>query len=313
MILLIGIDGYSWAWADALRERGFDTAPLLSPKPVSWLAWNTIGTGVEAQTWGITENPNSYVTFGRKGGRRPPYLWERVQAAGGRLVIANWPFVIQAGPTRGVLVCGYPAGREHFVYPASEQVWWNYHELDFSNEHELARAGPEVRKRLLAIEPAEHVGACARRRKWLMQRFVAGVERHNPTLAFLGIMDLDRLSHYAYSAMQDEEQRAAIIAGICDVIDEITGVFKPEATIIFSDHGLDCSVPPQADGRGEGHGTNLPASQRGVLALKQEGYSLPSEAAALIDVAPMVLRRFGIDHNLSGIDRSVSAEEKNHD
>jgi len=310
MILLIGIDGYSWAWSGALRHRGFDVAPLLAPKPVSWLAWNTLGTGVDASTWGLTENPNSYVEFGRRGKQRPLYLWERLQAAGGRLVIVNWPFLIRPGPTAGVLVSGYPAGRQHFVQPPQEQ--WSYEDLDFSNEHELAVAGNDVRKKLLQTAAKEHVEGCADRRERLVRTFIAGVRRHEPMLAFLGIMDLDRLCHYAYSAMQDGGARAAIIAGILDSVENVVDALEPEATIVFSDHGLDCSAAAQPDGRGRGHGSDLPESLRGVLALKQSTYSLRSEEAAQIDLAPMVLKRCGIGHNLSGIDRSVPAEEKKH-
>jgi len=289
MILLIGLDGYSWTWEGAIRERGFDVAPLLSPQPVSWLGWNTIGTGVDASTWGLTADPRTYSTFGRSGKERPPYLWERLDAAGEQVVIVNWPFVINPGLSNGVLVCGYPAGRIGFVRPLRERDRWSYKDLDLSNAYELATAGPAVRQQLLRMAPAEHIAACSQRRGRLETRFIAEVKRHKPTLAFVGLMDLDRLCHYAYASMQSARERAAIIASVLDSVDRVVAALEPDVTILCSDHGLDCSAPAQEDGRGQGHGLGLPDSFRGILALKQNGHALPLGEAVQIDVASMVL------------------------
>lgn len=299
MILLIGLDGYSWSWAGKLRARRFAVAPLLSPQPVSWLSWNTLGTGVDASTWGLTLDPRSYSMFGRSRRQRPRYLWEHLEAAGKQSVIVNWPFLIGPQMNRGVLVGGYPATRQAFVLPQDEQERWSYDDLDMSNEYDLAAAGPAVRQRLLMMEPETHVVACAERRLRLTDRFIAEVKRHEPTLAFLGIMDLDRLCHYAYRAMQDEKRGATIIASVLGAIDNVVEALKPEATIICSDHGLDCSAPAQGDGRGQGHDVGLPDSLRGVLALKDDGCSLPSGEAEHTEFAPMVLDRCGV--NIPGL------------
>ena len=304
MILLIGLDGYSWSWEGALRERGFDVAPLLSPHPVSWLGWNTIGTGVEASTWGLTADPKTYAAFGRSGKERPPYLWERLDDAGERVVIVNWPFVINPHLSNGVLVCGYPAGRIGFVQPLRERDRWTYEDLDLSNAFELATVGPAVRQRLLRMAPQEHITACTQRRGRLEESFIAAVKRQKPTLAFLGIMDLDRLCHYAYSSMQSDTERATIIAGVLDSVEHVVEALEPEATILCSDHGLDCSAPAQADGRGQGHDLGLPDSLRGILALKQDGLSLPSAEAAQIDVASMVQNRIS---EFGGVDMAAES------
>ncbi len=295
MILLIGLDGYSWTWAGALREAGFDVAPLLSPQPVSWLGWNTIGTGVDASTWGLTADPQSYLKTGRSGKPRPRYLWERLDAAGKKSVIVNWPFLIRPQMSGGVLVGGYPARRQAFVLPQEEQERWRFRDLDLSNEYELRTAGPAVRQRLLAIDGGEHVRTCRDRRLRLVERFICEVKRHEPTLCFLGIMDLDRLCHYAYREMQDEKRRAAIIAGVLGDVENIVAALEPVATIICSDHGLDCSVSAQVGGRGRGHDVGLPDSLRGVLALKDNGASLPAGEASQTEVAPMVLVRCGVN------------------
>jgi hypothetical protein len=304
MILLVGLDGYDWRWAEYLVRAGYSVAPLYSPVPLSWVAWNTIGTGVDASSWGASDNPVDYLEFSRERIPRPPYLWERMAESGQAALVVNWPFVLTPQPFYGTLVCGYPAPETHYVIPADQAGCWDYQELDLSAR--WMEASEEEKVRLLALPPHEHLRRCAVLRNRLALRVIEQAQRTAPALVVLGIMSCDRLSHYANAGMLDEQFRAELLVGLTETVGMVEQALRPECTILFSDHGLDLEAPARTGGSGyTTHAIELPDSMTGVLALKRSGYKLPTMTAQQIDVAPMVLNRVGISHDLTGTDRSV--------
>jgi len=304
VILLVGLDGYDYRWAGVLEQAGYSVAPMHAPVPLSWVAWNTIGTGIDAKSWGVSDNPVDYLEFNRERIPRPPYLWERMAVSGQAALAVNWPFVLTPQPFYGTLVCGYPAPETHYVIPADQADQWDYRELDLSAR--WMEASEEQKARLLALPAREHLRNATVLRNRLALRVIEQAQKTAPAMTALGIMDCDRLSHYANAGMLDEQFRAELLVGLTEMVAMVERALQPECTILFSDHGLDLDAPARTGGPGyTTHAVELPDCQTGVLALKRSGYKLPAMTAQQIDVAPMVLNRLGIGHELAGIDRSV--------
>ncbi len=308
MILIIGLDGYDYRWAESLEQAGYSAMPMFAPVPLSWVAWNTIGTGVDASSWGVSHDPKDYIEFARERFPRPPYIWETMADHRQSALIVNWPFVLTPQRLYGVLVCGYPAPKTRFVMPPNRAPEWDWSELDLSAIYGEANEQEKAAMREMPLE--EKLKNSVDRQHSLAQRFIAQAQQLQPALGFLGITDCDRLSHHAHAGMVEKGFRDNLLLGLIETVQMVEAALQPECIIIVSDHGLDLEAPLHPGGRENvTHSVHLPDSRAGILALKQEGYGLPTgQVAEQIDLAPMILNRLGIAHELLGVDRSLLKE-----
>ena len=179
MILVVGLDGYPWAWADRLREAGFCTNRLFSPHAQSAPAWNSLMSGLRAESHGFKGLPMQGV---RDTGQRISYVWDHLLAAGKQTVAVAIPFIFPPMLMR-LHVCGYPADPQNYVYPKAGAQAWPFEILDLCNAYH--GIGP----REFHVLPDEELLATAKRnRHAIAHRFRCEFERGNqPSLSLIHI------------------------------------------------------------------------------------------------------------------------------
>jgi predicted AlkP superfamily phosphohydrolase/phosphomutase len=125
-VLVIGLDGATFdlikPWIEqgklphlARLMREGTHAPLQTvPTRNSGPAWSSIVTGVNPGRHGVfyltTRLPDSYATRpAQAADRQAPAIWDRLSAAGKRVLVFNVPITYPAGPIGGCLVAGLDA------------------------------------------------------------------------------------------------------------------------------------------------------------------------------------------------------------
>lgn len=283
MILVIGIDGYSWEWRHWLEADGFHTGPLDSPHALSGPGWTSIFTGLTAEGHGVMHTP---VPEMLEQGKRPAYIWDHLAAADMETVAVNVPFSYPPGLVRRLLVCGYPCPATKRTFPRRAEGGWPRTDLDLYYIHDGASPSD-----FLAVPDEQMIEACRTARWALAHRFLVELQKGHPDLAILCLTDLDRLAHYAYRSFREHATLEAVIADIRLLVRRLEMTLYPDWIFVVSDHGLDLSGDPrEGDGWGLCHGPQLPQTRRGIIGWKgQQALAAADIEATVEDVTPTLL------------------------
>ena len=286
MILVIGLDGYPWAWEKRLRDVGFCTAPMYSPHAQSAPSWNSLMSGLRAETHRFEGLPLAGV---RDTGDRVRYVWDHLLAAGKQTIAVGVPFVWPPMLMR-LHVCGYPAEKEKYVYPATAESDWPWKILDLCNAYK--GIGP---REFHVLPDADLLATSSYNRGAMAHRLRAALEPGLPDLLIACWTDIDRLSHAAYASMRDPAIREPIVDELIGIADRLSSIYHPTWTFIVSDHGLDFSQePPTMEGDDfwrQTHGPDMPQTQHGIFAYRSEGAAAIPEGQEiqLEDLVPTLL------------------------
>ena len=267
MILVIGLDGYPWAWEARLRDIGFCTAPLYSPHAQSAPAWNSLMSGLRAETHRYEGLPMAGV---RDTGGRIRYIWDHLLASGKQTMAVGVPFIFPPMLLR-LHACGYPADSENYIYPKERAQAWPWRIIDLCNAYHGVGA------REFHVLPDEELLATARAsRHYLAHRLRCELERSDrPDLAIACWTDVDRLSHAAYASMQKPEIRDGVVDELLGIAEKLVAIYAPDWTFVISDHGLDLEQDaPTMEGDDfwrQTHGPDMPNTRYGIFAYQSAG------------------------------------------
>jgi len=283
MILVVGIDGYSYDWRHWLEEDGFHTGVLDSPHALSGPAWTSIFTGLTAEGHGIQHVPQPKML---KAMERPPYVWDHLAAVDMETVAINVPFTYPPRLVRRLLVCGYPVPRKKRTFPRKAAMDWPWRDLDLYYAHQ-----GEPSWDFLACPDEDLIKTC-RASRWLLgHKFLVELKKGQPDLAILCLTDLDRLAHYAYRTFRQDEVLESVVADIRLLLARLEFTLYPDWIFVVSDHGLDLTDEPrEEDGWALCHGPQYPGTRRGIIAYKgKDARPVEDLSASVEDVTPTLL------------------------
>jgi hypothetical protein len=297
MILVFGIDGFGWAWEEKLRERGWYTAPMFSPHAQSPPAWNSLMSGLTAETHQFQGLPLKGVRDLGRG--RIKYLWDHLGAAGKAAVVVGVPFIFPPMLINRLMVCGYPAEPTNYVFPKSAASRWPFRFRDLVAWH---RGKDPHGFHTVPDDELLHQARQSRRRQAhaFRQELAEGCD-----VGILSFTDLDRLSHAAYESMQDEAIRNGVIDELLGLIQQIVAGHQPDWAFIVSDHGIDFTAEPPSmvgdDYWRQTHGVDKGDTRIATFAYRGRGDR----------AAPMMPNgeRAGDTWNLNQIDRLAQLED----
>ncbi|MAE72013.1 MAG: hypothetical protein CME06_16290 [Gemmatimonadetes bacterium] len=211
-VLVIGLDGATWQLIEPLTERGHlpHLKSLLDSSrrgvlratfpPVTAPSWTSFATGVNPGRHGVFDffelEPGRYRKRIVDLSRWPvDPIWRRVEAAGRRAVVVNFPALHPAEVGRGVSIAGMMARgmSSSFFEPRSL-----YHELRRElGEYEIDAPWPGGGEESLPAYFAA-VERCTRNRGRWAERILRGAPWD---LALVVFVTPDRLQHKAWSAL----------------------------------------------------------------------------------------------------------------
>jgi hypothetical protein len=291
---MVGLDGYDYRWASYFERYGYECEALFSPVPVSPPAWTTLATGMLSKDHGIL-GYHKFIESLREKEPVAPTFWDRANEHGKTCVVVNWPFLTYRHNADRLLVRGWPSDPADYVRPkgVARSDQWVLEELDIVHTRTNSPT-------ILATPNDELLQRAYRNITVLSQKFTEECMADPVDLAIVCHHDLDRLTHFAYDAMADPKLLNRLLVHLSDTVHTMEKELKPEAVIIFSDHGLNVKHPPEEPGgRAQGH-FGIPDCQDGAFFYK--GIEKP-EVIAQETVANIVLDALGIGESVRVTDQ----------
>lgn len=252
---LIGLDGVPWRLLQQWLEQGClpnlaqlpTRGELLSPLPISPVAWTTLATGRspwEHGVWGFSQSRDRkgpWVLANASVIRHAP-LWQRVAQAGGTAMVANYPMSypasVSAAGINGVSVVsgwiGAPPGATDVVWPLS--LAKRLGEAGFAWEPE----NPATFRQLDLVFYLEEAKRLLHRHLKLFLYLL----RDNPDLFVAVFFDPDRVLHLAMDRL-DKDPFDSDVLGYFEELDWVLGELLAELSdyhiVVVSDHGMQLS------------------------------------------------------------------------
>ncbi len=130
-ILLIGLDGGTWALLGPVLARGLMPSLAALRARSAWGELRSTQPPFTAPAWasfmtGLNPGGHGVLSFEREGGGlvngasvAAPRLWDWFSSAGRRVAVVNVPLTYPPSPVNGLMISGMltPPGSTHFTYP----------------------------------------------------------------------------------------------------------------------------------------------------------------------------------------------------
>ncbi|MCI0394402.1 MAG: alkaline phosphatase family protein [Chloroflexi bacterium] len=249
--LVVGLDAACWEYVTPLLAAGrlpalqrlmaegtwgalHSTLPALTPT-----AWASIVTGKNPGKHGVFDmlwrRPGTYEFQPTSSAVRvgTPF-WQHLNARGIRVGLVNVPFTHPPGEIDGFIVCGFGtpesvanvAGPAGLASPAGALAWIQERFGDYTPRGRLKELRKTTSLDKLLADEREHQARQAQIASGLAQLYQVDV-------LVINLMLLDHVNHYATRPDQIE----AAIGDTDSDLDHLLSAFRPDHTLLFSDHG----------------------------------------------------------------------------
>jgi predicted AlkP superfamily phosphohydrolase/phosphomutase len=260
-VLVVGLDGATFDLIKPRIEQGKLPnlarlmregvhAPLRTvPTRNSGPAWSSIVSGMNPGNHGVfylaTRLPNSYATRPvQAADRQVPAIWDRLSAAGKRVLVFNVPITYPAGPVNGCLVAGMDAPgpwSPGFTHPPDL-----IKEIERETGRYVLWAGPEGP--MQAGQPHKALAQIHRMLDCHIRAALYLLQTQPWDMGFVVFTATDVVQHYFWAY---RSQPGPLQSAIFDVYDKLDGTIGrclelsgDEATVIvLSDHGAGPEQP----------------------------------------------------------------------